>query len=183
MALIVASVLLALGPGSEALLHLTRYTARLAFLIFILAFTSAALATLWPSPATHWIRRNRRAIGLSFALVHFVHLGALVAYFACIGERPGLVTMAGGGAAYVLVAIMAATSNDASVRKLGRTVWRRIHLFGSSYIWLIFMNSYVGRLLSDSPPEPRAIFAVTVGLGVLALLLRSAAWIQRTRGA
>src|SRR5690606_37151534 len=100
---------------------------------------------------TRWLKRNRRYMGLSFALAHFLHLGAIVAYFASIGEMPDVVTIIGGGGAYVFIALLALTSNDWSVRKLGPKAWRRLHLVGISYVWLIFMNSYIGRLTSETP--------------------------------
>lgn len=180
---IVAASIAAWGTGEEGLLHITRYTARFSFLIFVTVFAGAALAQLFPSPLTRWLRRNRRYMGLSFALAHFLHLGAIVAYHRAIGEVPGIVTIVGGGGAYLFIALLALTSNDWSVRKLGPKTWRRLHLVGISYVWLIFMNSYVGRLMSETPPEPKPIFAVTAGLGFLALGLRIAAWLKRRKAA
>lgn len=179
-AIVLASFAL-FGPGTEAILHITRYTARFSFLIFVTVFASAALAQFFPSPLTRWLKRNRRYLGLSFALAHFLHLGAIVAYFASIGEMPDVVTIIGGGGAYVFIALLALTSNDWSVRKLGPKTWRRLHLVGISYVWLIFMNSYVGRLMSETPPEPKPIFAVTAALGFLALGLRLVAWAKRRK--
>lgn len=169
------------GIGTDGLLHMTRYTARLSFLAFVLVFTTGALFTLWPNPATRWLRQRRRHLGLSFALAHFLHLGALIGYFAAIGEVPDTVTLIGGGAAYVFVALLALTSNDAAVRRLGQRNWARLHTVGIAYLWLIFMNSYLGRALGESPPEPRVIFVVTSGLGLLALALRVAAWHRRRK--
>lgn len=180
---IVAANIAVYGPGEDGLLHITRYTARFAFLIFMAVFASAALAQLFPSPLTRWLKRNRRYMGLSFALAHFLHLGAIVAYHRAIGEVPGIVTIIGGGGAYLFIALLALTSNDWSVRTLGPKTWRRLHLTGISYVWLIFMNSYVGRLMSETPPEPKPIFAVTAGLGFLALGLRIAAWPKRRKAA
>lgn len=169
------------GTGEDGLLHLTRYTARLAFLIFLLTFATSALAALAPSDATRWLRRNRRYLGLSFALAHFIHLAALTGFSIAIGEMPGLVTLVGGGLAYAFILLMALSSNDAAVRALGPKNWRRLHLTGSWYIWLIFMNSYVGRILSETPPEPRWIFVVLAILGLGVLILRVAAWEKRRR--
>jgi DMSO/TMAO reductase YedYZ heme-binding membrane subunit len=169
------------GLGSEGFLHFTRYTARLAFLIFLIAFSAGALAQLFPSDGTRWLRRNRRYVGLSFALAHFIHLFALTGFFLSIGEAPGMVTIIGGGLAYVFVALMALTSNDWSQRTLGPVLWRRLHLAGSYYIWLIFMRSYLARLASETPPEPKIIFAITAALGFAALGLRIAAWTKKRR--
>lgn len=173
---------LAAFETAEAILqHITRYTARFSFLIFVLVFASGALAALFPSDITRWLRRNRRYTGLSFALAHFLHLIAIIALFATIGEVPETITLLGGGLAYLFIAAMAATSNDWSVRKLGPKNWRRLHLAGVYYVWAIFMNSYLGRLASDTPPEPKWIFALTAGLGFAALALRIAALMKKRR--
>lgn len=169
------------GMGSDGFQHFTRYTARLAFLIFIVAFSAGALARLFPSDGTRWLRRNRRYIGLSFALAHFIHLGALTGFFISIGEAPDTVTILGGGLAYVFIGLMALTSNDWSMRKLGPAAWRWLHLIGSYYVWLIFMRSYLTRLASETPPEPKIVFAATAALGFAALGLRIAAWAKRRR--
>jgi methionine sulfoxide reductase heme-binding subunit len=169
------------GLGEEGLLHVTRYTARWAFLIFAAVFASGALATLIPNSGTLWMKRNRRYLGLSFALAHYLHLLALSVLFVVIGESPDLVTILLGGLAFVFIGLMALTSNDWSVRTLGRNRWRLLHLVGAYYVWLIFMNSYVGRVVSDTPPEPRGIFVVLAATGVLALGLRIGAWLWRRR--
>ncbi|MEX0839010.1 MAG: hypothetical protein WD034_05695 [Parvibaculum sp.] len=181
VAAIVAGSLTIWGWGEDGLLHVTRYTARFSFLIFVTVFAAGALAQLFPNNLTRWLKRKRRYLGLSFALAHFLHLGALTSLLIAIGEAPDLVTIIGGGGAYVFIALMALTSNDWSVRRLGPKIWRRLHLTGIAYVWLIFMNSYVGRLASETPPEPRAIFIVITGLGFLALGLRIAAWTVRRR--
>ena len=93
------------------------------------------------------------------------------------------VTIVGGGLAYIFISLLALTSNDWSVKKLGPEVWRRLHLIGSYYIWAIFMNSYLGRIAREAPPEPRIIFIATAALGFAALGLRIAAWTKRRRRA
>jgi methionine sulfoxide reductase heme-binding subunit len=167
------------GVGEDAAAHVTRYTARFSFLLFVVVFSTGALAQLVPSPATRWLRSNRRYMGLSFALAHTIHLGAIVTLFALHDSMPDNVTLIGGGIAYAFIAMMAATSNDAAVRWLGTRFWRGLHLAGASYIWLIFMNSYVGRILVDSPP---LLFVALTALGAGALLLRIAAALQRRAG-
>lgn len=162
------------GPGEAALQHITRYSARLSFLIFVTVLATGALATLWPSRPTRWLKRNRRYLGLAFALAHFCHLGALLWLLHHLGRTMDTVTLVGGGLAYLLIALMALTSNDYAVRALGFKRWRLLHLTGLTYVWLIFMQSYVGRLLSATPPEPKPVFVVLAGLGVAAVALRLA---------
>lgn len=181
VALIAAGSLAAFDTTQEIWQHITRYTARLSFLIFVIVFASGALAFLFPSDTTRWLRRNRRYTGLSFALAHFLHLIAIIGLYTTLNDTPGIVTLIGGGGAYVFIAAMALTSNDWSVKKLGPKNWRRLHLTGAYYVWVIFMNSYIGRLTSDTPPEPKWIFALTAGLGFAALALRIAAWLRKRR--
>jgi methionine sulfoxide reductase heme-binding subunit len=169
------------GWGEDGRQHMTRYTARVSFLVFVVVFAAGALYRLFPSDATRWLQRKRRYLGLSFALAHFLHLGALTTLFLAIGEWPDLRTIVFGGFAYLLIGLMAATSNDGAVRLLGARTWRGLHTFGAYYAWLIFMNSYAGRLASDTPPEPKVIFAITAALGMGALGLRIAAWLTRRK--
>ena len=51
-------------------------------------------------------------------------------------------TVYGGGVGYLLLAAMAATSNDASQRALGAN-WRRLHTVGIYALWIIFAASYL----------------------------------------
>ena len=52
-----------------------RMTARTSLVLFLLAFTASATTRLFPSAATSWQRRNRRYLGLSFAISHLIHGG------------------------------------------------------------------------------------------------------------
>jgi sulfoxide reductase heme-binding subunit YedZ len=188
-ALAVAGAALAHGWSEEGVRTVVRASARLSVTCFCLAFGASALRALWPSPAADWMLRNRRQLGLSFAGFHFLHLGALVA-LALSFPSPFLenlqpATLAGGGLAYLFIAVQAATSNDASVRWLGRRRWTLLHTVGSYIIWLIFAQSYVPRAIASPAYLP---FGVLV-LGVVALRaaravkLRAAAGSRATRDA
>jgi DMSO/TMAO reductase YedYZ heme-binding membrane subunit len=180
-ALIVAISFAIFGPGETALLYMARYSARLSFLLFILVLVISPVATLWPSPRSRWLRRQRRYFGLAFAVAHFCHLGALLWLMNHRGGSLDTVTLIGGGLAYLLIGLMALTSNDDAQRKLGPKRWRTLHLTGLTYVWLIFMQSYVGRLLNPTPPEPKLIFMVLTGLGIGAVLLRLAPRLRKQR--
>lgn len=166
----------------EALLELTRLTARTSVFFFIAAFSASALLKLTAASTARLMVLNRRHLGLSFALAHFIHLGVLVAYFQTTGEDPGLVRIYGGGAAYLMIGLMALTSNDYSQRILGRN-WRRLHMAGSWYVWIVFLNSYLGRTVEGR--EPVWVFAgITMVLILVAalrmlVLLRAMTWFRR----
>jgi len=157
------------GAGAAA-----RYTARFSFPLFVTAWSASALATLWPGGWRSVMLRRRRAIGLSFAAAHFVHLAALLIVVLIFGVEAKATTIYGGGAGYVLVALMALTSNDWSVRALGPRNWKTLHTFGALTIAVIFTVSYVGRL--DAKPW-LAIPALTLLGG--AVLLKLAAWLRK----
>src|SRR6516225_109926 len=57
----------------EGVRMVIRFTARSSLLFFCLAFSSAALARLWPNGWTRWQRRNRRYLGVTFAASHALH--------------------------------------------------------------------------------------------------------------
>jgi DMSO/TMAO reductase YedYZ heme-binding membrane subunit len=118
--------------------------------------------------------RRRRAIGLSFAAAHFVHLGALLIAVLVFGAQTSAKSVYGGGAAYVLITAMALTSNNWSVRTLGARNWKMLHTFGGLAIAIVFTVSYLGRL--DAKPW-LAIPALTL-LGS-AVLLKLLAWMKK----
>lgn len=173
---------LALWPDPvQGWLHAARYTARLSFLIFLAPFLASALAYWLPSPATRWMRAKRRYLGLGFALAHFIHLFALVIYLDLSGEGRSLVTLLGGGGAYVMITLMALTSNDWSVSTLGPRLWGWLHWIGIYDIWFVFTFSYFGRVTKDVPQEPRAIYITLFSLALAALALRMATRLARRK--
>jgi methionine sulfoxide reductase heme-binding subunit len=165
------AVLVGLWLGNNAAddwLLAARYTARASFAVFLLVYTASSLLRLLPNALTKSLARHRRQWGLGFALAHTVHLGALIYYNVIIGNMPGLQALLGGGIAYGLMFVMAATSNAASMRILGRW-WKRIHIAGIHWIWIVFTFSYFGRLFD---PERWMQGAVLFPLCLAALGLR-----------
>jgi DMSO/TMAO reductase YedYZ heme-binding membrane subunit len=164
--------------GHEGLQLLARHTARVSFVTFLVVFCAGPLAVLVRTPATLWAVRNRRHLGLAFALAHFIHLGALVSFFAWTPATPAPIAIAFGGFGYVVVTAMALTSNDRAVRLLGRG-WKRLHGFGVWYLWFIFTQSYAMRLAATSGDEAAApsdtiVYVVLLALALAALGLRVA---------
>lgn len=144
-----------------------RWTARIGLPIFLLSFTAASLAKLWPNAVTRSLWQNRRWWGLGFAACHTTHLYALVRYLQISGEDRPLPALAAGGMAYVLMFAMAATSNDAAMKALGRN-WKRLHTVGAYSLWLIFTLSYSLRL-AEPAKLPEAVYGVTLCLAAFTL--------------
>ena len=149
----------------------TRWTARLALPWFLLVWGASALLAFWPGGWRQTLLRRRRALGLSFAFTHFVHLGALSSMSLIFGREHGAVALIGGGFTYVVILAMAVTSNDAVLRRMGPKRWKRLHSWGGALIALIFANSYLGRVETD---PALGIPAFTAILAIASL--KTAAW-------
>ena len=152
-----------------------RWTARLAFLLFLPPFVASARHRLVPSGASRFVLRRRRSFGLAFATAHTVHLGALTTFQVTTSQVPDPVTLVVGGGAFVAMFALVATSNDAAVRRLGRS-WRRLHLVGVYWLWFVFTFSYGGRVA-----EGQVAFVPLFATGLGALGLRIAAARSRAR--
>lgn len=159
---------------TESWLLAARWTARVGFPVFILAYTASSLGRLWPSALTRSLWRNRRWWGLGFAASHTVHLYALVTYLEISGESRPLGVLIGGGGGYAMMYLMALTSNDAAMRALGKN-WKRLHTLGIHWLWFVFAFSYFGRVM-EGRELPYA--AITFAVALAALGLRVAVWFK-----
>lgn len=148
-----AAVAAAAPDPGEAALAVVRLTARTSVVLFMIVFATSGLAMLAPSPATRWLRRNRRYLGVSFAISHAIHLAGIIAFARLdpvgFAAATNVLTFLGGGLAYVFIAAMALTSSDRAVVWLGPRRWRLLHTLGLWYIWVIFAQAYGKRVVVD----------------------------------
>ncbi|HTR84250.1 MAG TPA: hypothetical protein VMI56_07205 [Reyranella sp.] len=182
---VVSLVLLAMAGGLAALHQfdvsgvrlVIRATARTSLILFALAFSASALVKLWPGDLTLWQRRNRRQLGLAFAVSHAIHAVAIVTFARMDPAGFHAQTMAGtlvsGGLAYLFIAAMAATSFDRAAAWIGPRTWRALHWMGGYYILVSFIVTN-GKRIGTSP-----YYALPVLLMVAILVLRMVAR-QRT---
>jgi sulfoxide reductase heme-binding subunit YedZ len=170
-ALAVAALSLrAFGTDADGWQMAARHTARLSFFLLLTAYLIGPAAALAPSRFTAALKLERRGFGLAFAGAHFVHLGALVMFLQVSGDAASLPTLVVGGLGYVLIALMAATSNDVSVRALGLANWRRLHAFALHYAWLVFVITYARRIASY-PDKPEYVVLLACAFAALAIRL------------
>lgn len=170
-------VLSVAGTGEAGLLLWNRVLVRISFPLFLLAYSASALRALLPGVATRRLLASRRGLGLGFALAHFVHGAAIVALHATADVPPlDPAALAVGGLAFALIAAMAATSNDAAVRALGRRRWTLLHRVGLHVVWLVFTFTYLGRVARD----PSFLPALALCLGAAALRATAAARRRRS---
>ena len=115
--LVLAATLLFAGGGDDSWALAARHTARFSALWFMVAFVAGPLARITRASWARVLVRERRGIGLGFCAAHTVHLAAILLWLGH-GGKADAATLAGGGLAYLFLLAMAATSNDAAVRRL-----------------------------------------------------------------
>ena len=150
------------------LLLWTRYSAHLAFVFLLLAFSASTLKALVNNAQTRGLVRYRRQLGLGFATAHTFHLVALILFLSNLEGYSVDASVAVAGFGYVVTALLAATSNDYCVRRLGPAKWKQLHAVGISILMLYFFIAFSGRLLTNFAP----IYAVYIALIATAVIAK-----------
>ena len=116
-----------------------------------LAFAASSLAAIFPSKASRWLLRNRRYIGLCFAVgmvwqlvfilwfvgVHWdYYLENAYAFVDIAVQIPG----------YVILTLMAVTSFRPGRDKLSARQWRILHKTGIYFLWATVYSTYWNEL-------------------------------------
>ncbi len=150
------------------LLLWTRYSAHLAFVFLLLAFSASTLKAFVNNAQTRGLVRYRRQLGLGFATAHTFHLVALILFLSNLEGYSVDASVAVAGFGYVVTALLALTSNDYSVRRLGTAKWKQLHTVGISILLLYFFVAFSGRLLTNFAP----IYAVYIALIATAVVAK-----------
>lgn len=158
-------VLVTNGWNEDGLRAAIRVTARGSFLFFVAAFSASSLALFVVSPLTRWQLANRRFLGISFALCHLLHAGAILA-LAAHTEGATLAGRAhdviGGSVIYGLILFMLVTSFDRPAAWVGPRLWKRVHTLGGYVIFVTFLSSYGGRALESLVYLPQVLLLLSV---------------------
>jgi len=151
------------GTGEDGMRMLLRATARSSAVLFSAAFAASALQRRFRTGWTKWLLANRRYVGVSFAVSHLVHLGAIVG-LATVSPAVhfAATTVVLGGFGFVRVAAMTATSFDATAAWIGRRAWRALHTFGMYYLWFIFFATSAPKLTTEAAAVPLTALLVAV---------------------
>lgn len=155
-----------------------RSTARTSLLLFVLAFVAGAWHARWPSGVSRQVAAHRRELGLAFAASHAVHACALAglaasdpATFASLVNRGMWIA---GGIGYAFIGAMSISTVTAVRDLLGERAWRVLHLAGTYYLWIGFVNA-LARRAGDEPG-----YWLAVAVLVAAMVLR---WLPLRAGA
>lgn len=168
------------GSNDETIRLLLRLSARVAFLIYLLAFIARPLQQLYATSFSRGLLRNRRQVGIAFAGVHTAHLG-LIFYRA--QQNPdfefSLAANLPGAFFYLVILMMLITSFDGPARAIGRKAWKALHKTGIYLIGIPFVSTLLPRSQADLLQPEYLLSAILI---VGAVLLRVAAYV-RTRTA
>lgn len=162
-------LLLIYGLEEEGFRQQVRWSARISFTLFCLAFGASSLHHFLKNSFTWWLRMNRKYVGISFAIVHLIHLAFLIilqyAYHP-VFNLAATSSLVGGGIAYFFVVMMLITSFDRWKQQLRQRHWKLVHTIGGYWIWSIYMSSYFKR--ADTEP----IHWVPVAILLIILIMR-----------
>lgn len=147
VALLVAGILYREGCDAPGLRAVLRATARLSAGLLALVMVARPLRQLWPAAPSAWLLRNRRYLGLSFAVSQLTHAAAVAALsgfsLTRLWRGAGWFTTIFGGTGFAFVLLMAVTSFAPVVSWLGRRRFRLLHTVGIYYLTIVFLNTYV----------------------------------------
>ncbi len=141
-------------------------SARVSAVLFCLAFGASSFHYFVKNSISWWLRMNRKYIGISFAVVHLIHLAFLVVLqqnFHPVFDRAKTISLLGGGLAYLFVVLMLLTSFSFFAKYLSKKQWTILHTAGGYWIWYIFIRSYVRKVTSgDLEFIPMVVLLVAV---------------------
>jgi sulfoxide reductase heme-binding subunit YedZ len=168
------------GLGFNPLSELLHRTGQIAVWLLVAALALTPLKTLFPrSKLVNALNRHRRAVGVAAFIYaslhvteHFLYEGGFGTYWKNL-HQPFFIA---GTFGFLVLMLMALTSNNFSVRRLGYHRWKWIHRL--VYLAAIVLVWHVGTVGKGNWPFARKVF---VPLLVLQLLRLMKPLVGRTR--
>lgn len=159
--------------------HMIGYSVRWAVPFIFIVTATSALQTLFPGPVSMWLLRNRKFIGLLFAVAMawqglFIYLMSTVYRDYYFEEVYLLRDELEGSVGYIFLALMVVTSFRFGRRFLDPQQWKFLHRTGVYFLWAYPFATYWWSLYYYE--NPRLIDHVFYWLGFTAFALRIAAW-------
>ena len=165
--------------GEQEYRHMIRVSVRCSLPLLLMAFAASALKRLWPGAASAWLVRNRKYIGVAFSAVMLWQILFIVLLISTgaplFPPGPAAMFIVSDLVGYTLLLLMTATSFGMFSRRMSPVAWKRLHLTGIYYIWVIYLYSFpIGIYFSrDNHMEVAGygfLFLVTLAAGILRLL-------------
>jgi DMSO/TMAO reductase YedYZ heme-binding membrane subunit len=141
-----------------------RLSGRVGMGLFFVSFGASTLHRLFNAGWSHYLIKNRRYYGISTAIVLWSHFLVILSLSVTASEwfresAPWFILYPGSGV-FILVGLMALSSNDYAVKKLGPKTWKTLHLVGGYTALAAFTYEYVLVLYLQPILLPNYEFAV-----------------------
>jgi sulfoxide reductase heme-binding subunit YedZ len=166
------------GPGVS---HMIGFSVRFAVPLIFLVVAASAVQTLFPGPFPMWWLRNRKYIGLSFAvamawqgLFIFIMSNFLREYY--YEDIYLLRDELEGSVGYIFLPAMVITSFHFGRKYLNAKQWKLLHTSGICFLWAYPFSVYWWSMSSYYGTPPELIDYVFYWGGFVAFALRIAAW-------
>ncbi len=164
------------GFSDENIRAPLRYTAWLAFILYLVILVARPLQQLLRKAWTAALLRNRRLVGVAFATVMTVHLVLIAWRFGSQIELEFSLDLFGAGA-FAIFYVMLVTSFDGPKKAVGPKAWKILHRLGLIWAAVIFG---LPRSLEDISDPDYLKFGIPFAVAVL---IRFTAWLRsRQRG-
>jgi D-alanyl-lipoteichoic acid acyltransferase DltB (MBOAT superfamily) len=173
---IVLAIRAGAGPGERVVMAL-RATARWSFLLFWLASTGGALATLFGS-RFQALALRARDFGLAFASAHLVHLGVVAWVYYSSPDPPARSTLIFFSIAAIWTYVLAILSIKRLSARLNPRVWRTVRTLGVEYIGLAFLTDFAKHPFQGGVLDV-ANYLPFLALAIAGPILRLAAFVKR----
>ncbi len=161
------------GFNLESLQELLKFSARFSFLIFCITFSASSLILFYENGITKWMLTNRRYLGISFAVIHFLHLMLLVTknhFFEPPFIESSLISLVGGIITYSFIGLMLITSFPYFSKRMTTKNWNYLHQIGGYAILTTFTVAYL-RYTFENP-----FFSILLLIAVIVWTLRIIKW-------
>lgn len=158
------------------------FSVRISVPFIFLVLGTSALHTLFPAPSTRWLLRNRKQLGLCFALA-MAWQGFFIAVMSVFfrdyyyDEIFYLRDELEGSTGYLFLAAMVVTSFKFGRKRVSQQQWRLLHLSGLYFLWAYPFSVYWWNLYYY--PSPGTMDYLFYAAGFTAFALRIAAWGKR----
>jgi len=178
-AMVIAELLSVDMNSGEGVSHMIGYSVRFAIPLIFIVIAASASQRLFPGPFTTWWLRNRKYLGLCFA-VAMAWQGLFIFimsnwfrdyYYADIYLLRDEIE---GSVGYVFLAVMVATSFRFGRRRLTQQQWKFLHTSGVYFLWAYPFSVYWWNLSYYT--DPQLIDHILYWAGFVAVALRIAAW-------
>ena len=176
MMIALTGVDLSTGDGVS---HMIQFSVRWAVPLLFLVVAASSVQKLFPGPFPMWWLRNRKYIGLSFAVAMawqglFIFMMSMLFRHFYYEDVYLLRNEIEGSVGYLFLAAMVFTSFNFHQKYLSHKQWKLIHKGGVYYLWAYAFSVYWWNLFYYENPLP--IDYIFYCGGFLAFVLRIAAW-------